>query len=119
MSKRGLPANLITYNEFLRALVAARDRRAVWSLVEDMQASRVSPDATTCSILLKSLTEHSHGSDIGRTMALLQQMEGPMDEVLFSSAAEACIRIGRLDQLTNLMSYLRDSSVQLALTAPC
>merc|ERR1719375_1419002 len=42
-----------------------------------------------------------------------------MDEVLFASAAEACIRIGRLDQLSNLMSRLRDRGVVLSLTAPC
>merc|ERR1719272_10177 len=37
MGSRGLSANQVTYNEFLRALIAARDRRAVWSLVDDMQ----------------------------------------------------------------------------------
>merc|ERR550514_1932040 len=57
MASRGLPANQVTYNEFLRALAASKDRRAVWTLVDDMQASQVAPDATTCSILLRSLTE--------------------------------------------------------------
>merc|ERR1719316_680521 len=42
-----------------------------------------------------------------------------MDEVLFSSAAEACIRIGRLDQLSALMRQLGEQGVRLALTAPC
>merc|ERR1719197_1506253 len=42
-----------------------------------------------------------------------------MDEVLFSSAAEACIRIGRLDQLSALLQKLKDQGVPLALTAPC
>merc|ERR1719160_2329525 len=52
-------------------------------------------------------------------MALLQQMEGPMDEVLFSSAVEVCIRIGRLDQLSALNDRLKEQGVSLALTAPC
>merc|ERR1719316_1355618 len=42
-----------------------------------------------------------------------------MDEVLFSSAAEACIRIGRLDQLSALLEKLKKQGVPLALTAPC
>merc|ERR1719191_1881623 len=119
MSKQGLPANRVAFNEFLRALVVARDRRAAWALVDDMQAAQVAPDATACSILLKSLTEHSHSADVERTMLLLQRMEEPMDEVLFSSAAEACIRIRRLDQLSSLLSHLRETGALLALTAPC
>merc|ERR1719355_238669 len=42
-----------------------------------------------------------------------------MDEVLFSSAAESCIRIGRLDQLSKLLSHLHKAGASLALTAPC
>merc|ERR1719379_2597313 len=94
MSAQGLPANRVAFNEFLRALIAARDRRAAWALVDDMRAAQLAPDATTCSLLLKSLTEHSHSTDVERTMSLLRQM----DEVLFSTAAEVCIRICRPDQ---------------------
>jgi pentatricopeptide repeat protein len=119
MSARGLPANRVTYNDFLRALVAARDRRAMWALVDDMTASGVAPDGTTCSILLKSLTQHSHSSDVSRTMAFLRQMQEPIDEVLFSAASEACIRVGRLDQLSAFLQMLKEQSVRLALTAPC
>merc|ERR550514_1626501 len=115
MASRGLPANQVTYNEFLRALTASKDRRAVWTLVEDMQASQVAPDASTCSILLRSLTEHSHSTDVVRTVRLLQQM----NEVLFSSAAEAFIRIRRLDQLSQLLRNIQERGVALALTAPC
>ena len=42
-----------------------------------------------------------------------------MDEVLFSSVTEVCVRIGRLDQLSELMQQLRERGVSLALTAPC
>merc|ERR1719274_301017 len=42
-----------------------------------------------------------------------------MDEVLFSAAAEACIRVGQLDQLSALMKQLEEQGVRLALTAPC
>merc|ERR550514_1392699 len=119
MASRGLPGNQVTYNEFLRALTASKDRRAVWTLVDDMQASQVAPDAATCSILLRSLTEHSYNTDVTRTVRLLQHMEDPMDEVLFSSAAETFIRIRRLDQLSELLSHLQETNASLALTAPC
>merc|ERR1719478_1840492 len=42
-----------------------------------------------------------------------------MDEVLFSSAAEAFIRIRRLDQLSELRRKVQENGVSLALTAPC
>merc|ERR1719498_1142021 len=119
MSTRGLPGNQVTYNEFLRALTASKDRRAVWTLVDDMQASGVAPDASVCSILLRSLTEHSHSTDVVKTVRLLQQMEEPMNEVLFSAAAESFIRIRRLDQLSELLRQVQASGAALALTAPC
>merc|ERR550514_432654 len=119
MASRGLPGNQVTYNEFLRALTASKDRRAVWTLVDDMQASQVAPDAATCSILLRSLTEHSHNTDVARTVRLLQHMEDPMDEVLFSSAADAFIRIRRLDQLSELLRQVQERGLSLNLTAPC
>jgi len=33
MAASGLPANKVTYNEFLNALVVAKDRRGIWSLL--------------------------------------------------------------------------------------
>lgn len=42
-----------------------------------------------------------------RTMELVERMRGEMDEVLFSSVIEACIRIGKLDILSNkLQQYV-------------
>merc|ERR1719420_2811106 len=118
MSKRGLPANRVTYNELLNAKVIAKDRKGMWKLVDDMKAAGASPNAVTCSILLKALTDHSHSADVSRTMEVLEQMDEPMDEVLFSSVIEACIRIHRLDLLSEMMrKYVKQGGL-LALTAP-
>merc|ERR1719313_160756 len=118
MSRRGLPPNKVTYNELLNARVMAKDRRGMWSIIEDMEASGVAPSPATCSILLKSLTANSLGADVARTMALLERMEEPMDEVLFGSVIEACIRIGQLEQLWGMMQlYVKQGGLQ-ALTAP-
>merc|ERR1719326_1674809 len=37
MADRGLPANKVTYNELLNARVVAKDRRGMWTLIEDMK----------------------------------------------------------------------------------
>jgi pentatricopeptide repeat protein len=118
MSKQGLPANRVTYNELLNAKVISKDRRGMWKLVEDMKAAGASPNAVTCSILLKALTDHSHTADVSNTMEVLQQMDEPMDEVLFSSVIEACIRIHRLDLLSEMMRKYAQQGGLLALTAP-
>merc|ERR1719191_1140104 len=118
MVQRGLPANKVTYNELLNAKVASKDRRGMWKVIEDMKAAHVTPNAVTCSILLKALTEHSHTQDITDTMELLKQIDEPMDEVLFSSVIEACIRTRRLDLLSEMMRKYAKQGGLLALTAP-
>jgi len=118
MTACGLPANKVTYNEFLNALVIAKDRRGIWALLDDMEAAGLAPNSATCSILLKSMTAHSHSSDIERTMSFMNKTEEPMDEVLFSSVIEACIRIRRLDLLSIMMKRCAERGGLPALTAP-
>merc|ERR1719213_698971 len=83
-----------------------------------MKGADVKPNTVTCSILLKALTENSHAADVARTMELLGQTEEPMDEVLFSSVIEACIRTRRLDLLSDMMRKYAQQGGLLALTAP-
>merc|ERR1719169_295636 len=118
MTARGLPANKVTYNELLNAKVQNKDRRGMWKVIEQMQAAGTAPNSVTCSILLKSLTTNSHAADITSTMDLLKQMDEPMDEVLFSSVIEACMRIGQLDFLSAKMRKYAQQGGLLALTAP-
>merc|ERR1719235_172599 len=118
MSARGLPANKVTYNEMLHARVLAKDRRGMWTLLEEMSKTNVKPNAVTCSILLKSLTENSHRADAERVMALVEATEEDMDEVLFSSVIEACIRLHRLDLLSDMMRKFETRGLSLSLTAP-
>merc|ERR1719213_672657 len=83
-----------------------------------MKGADVKPNTVTCSILLKALTENSHAADVARTMELLGQTEEPMDEVLFSSVIETCIRTQRLDLLSDMMRKYAKQGGLLALTAP-
>jgi len=72
-------------------------------LLDDMKSATppVEPDIVTYS-----------------TMELLQEIEEPMDEVLFSSVIEACIRSRRLDLLSDMMRRYAQEGGLLALTAP-
>merc|ERR1719491_2456318 len=97
MTGRGLRANKVTYNELLHARVLAKDRRGMWDIIDEMQEAGVRANPVTCSILLKSLTFNAGATDIARVIALVEEMEEPVDEVLFSSVIEACIRIQQLD----------------------
>ncbi len=66
MASRSLPAYHFSYSVFRRALTATKDRRVVWNIIDVLQASHVAPDAATCAILLRPLTEHSHSTVVWR-----------------------------------------------------
>lgn len=118
MTAAGFQPNKVTFNELLHAKVMAKDRRGLWTLVEEMQKAGVQANSVTCSILLKSLTQHSDPEDVERVISLIDQVEGNIDEVLFSSVIEACIRIQQLDLLSDLMRRYRQRGGFVNLTAP-
>jgi len=118
MASRGLPANKVTYNELLNAKVAARDRQGMWAIVDEMLGAGLKVNLITCSILLKSLTHHSGESDIARIMALISSLEEPIDEVLFSSTIEACIRIKRIGMLSQFIKDHKVKGIFKSMSAP-
>jgi len=118
MIDRGLSASLVTYHKLLNSKVQVHDVRGAWRLVEDMQAAALVPNAVTYSILLKGFTSMSNANDLVRAMKLVDVMETPMDEVLFASVAEACIRTGRLDVLSARTEQYKEKGGLQGLTAP-
>merc|ERR1719355_285620 len=119
MNSAGLKASQVTYHELLNAMVAASDRRGMWHIVDEMTKAGVPPSSITCSILLKALAERSEPADVQRTMDLVMSLEGPMDEVLLSSAIEACIRVKKLGLLSDLIRRYRSRTDGLGtLAAP-
>jgi pentatricopeptide repeat protein len=117
ISKKGMVATRASFHGLLNARVNARDLRGAWKLVEDMQAVGIQPNAVTCSILLKSKLNSL--ADVSRVLALIDAMDQPMDEVLFLSVVEACIRTGRLDLLSRQTEkYLSQQGAKVCLTAP-
>jgi len=115
MSDSNMPASLVTYHGILNARVQMGDARGAWALVEQMKASGLVPNAVTCSILLKAMTTRGHAADVSRVVQLMDSMNTAVDEVLFASMAEACIRTGRLDLLSE---RTRMSGAGLGLSAP-
>mmetsp|Transcript_13840 Transcript_13840/g.32962 ORF Transcript_13840/g.32962 Transcript_13840/m.32962 type:complete len:870 (-) Transcript_13840:297-2906(-) len=118
MSTRGLAANKVTYNELLNAKVIARDRAGMWSIVDQMLQAGLKANLITCSILLKSLTQHSAETDLARVMSLIESVEEPIDEVLFSSIIEACIRIKKLDSLSDFIGRYKLKGLFKNISAP-
>merc|ERR1719158_609994 len=118
MSSAGIKANQVTYNEMLNALVGVKDRKGMWALIADMDEQGMKPNSVTCSIILKSLAGHSAPQDIRRAMELIDRMEEDMDEVLFASVIEACVRIGQLDLLSQKLQQYAAKGGLAGLTAP-
>merc|ERR1719313_1162875 len=118
MSECGIQANQVTYNEMLNALVAVKDRHETWALVREMNAMGMRPNSVTCSIILKSLTSHSAPDDVRQAMALIDNLHEDMDEVLFASVIEACVRVGQLDLLSSKLQQYASFGGLAGLTAP-
>jgi len=116
LSKRGFTKTRPSYHGLLNARVNAGDLRGAWKLVTEMQLSGISPNAVTCSILLKCKSQSL--ADVSKVLALVDAMEDPMDEVLFLSVVESCIRTKSLDKLSRQMDKFMYQGKSTALSAP-
>merc|ERR1719359_598350 len=93
----------------------ASGRKLVWNIIEEMKVADVKPNQVTISILLKTINSYSGEADISKTMALINTMDEPMDEVLLSSVVEACVRIGKPALLESQLKRVQDSSNPIAI----
>merc|ERR1719388_112860 len=118
MNEDGIESNQVTYNEMLNALVSVKDRKGMWALVSDMARSGMRPNSVTCSIILKSLMAHSAVGDVKQAMELIDNLQEDMDEVLFASVVEACVRVGQLDLLSSKLQQYAGLGGLAGLTAP-
>lgn len=118
MSMCGLQANKVTFNELLHAMVTAKDRQGMWSIIDEIHAVGMKADSVTCSILLRSLTVDSSPSDVKIVTDLIEEVEESIDEVLYSSVIDACIRIRHLGLLSDLLQRYKQGKCFTKLTAP-
>eukprot|EP00931_Biecheleriopsis_adriatica_P109517 TRINITY_DN8377_c0_g1_i1.p1 TRINITY_DN8377_c0_g1~~TRINITY_DN8377_c0_g1_i1.p1 ORF type:complete len:853 (-),score=199.84 TRINITY_DN8377_c0_g1_i1:178-2736(-) len=114
MDSRGFAANKVTYNELLNAMVTAKDRQGMWEIVDEMKRADLRVNLITCSILLKSLTPNSGESDLPRIMALIDNVDEPIDDILLASIIEACIRTKQLDILSDFLARYRSKAKNFA-----
>merc|ERR1719240_63836 len=117
--------DVVSYNTLLKAYLKigqinkARTLLAEMSaLVREMNAIGMRPNSVTCSIILKSLTAHSATDDVRQAMALIDNLQEDMDEVLFASVVEACVRVGQLDLLSSKLQQYASFGGLAGLTAP-
>jgi len=106
MTELGVAANKITFNELLGDRVRAGDRCGMWRVVDDIKAAGIGIGRIACSILLKALDSSTPPADVKRTLELLKELDEPGDEVLCSSAIEACLRVKEFGLLSDIMDRL-------------
>jgi pentatricopeptide repeat protein len=116
MSNCGLRPTHSSFHSILNFLSSAGDRVAVWKLIEEMQAADISPNSVTCSILLKG--KLNLPSDVDKVFSIISNLEEPLDEVLFSTLAEACIRTKKLDVLDKYICTFTGNGASMVLSAP-
>lgn len=98
MKRAGLHPNCVTFNELLDSIVKTSIEDA-WPVLDEMRAAGIRPNRITCAILLKAVQARTKSSDVERVIAVLDEMEEDVDEVLLCSVVDACIRAGRAELL--------------------
>mmetsp|Transcript_43803 Transcript_43803/g.76270 ORF Transcript_43803/g.76270 Transcript_43803/m.76270 type:complete len:682 (-) Transcript_43803:94-2139(-) len=98
MRSLGLLPRVSIFNELL-AVAVKKCPKQVWDLVDEMKICGAKPDRITCAILLKTVQASPKSAQLERILALLHDIDGDMDEILFSSVVEACLCTGRPDLL--------------------
>lgn len=110
MRVSGLPANTATFNTILDQAVTS-NVDSVWSIIDEMKASGVKPDQATCAILLKSRSSNSKAINLSMVMEMLDDLDGQMDEALFCSIVDCCVRLGRADLMNKILLKQRTSKL--------
>ncbi|CAE8585964.1 unnamed protein product [Polarella glacialis] len=120
----GIEANRITYQSLLGVMVQRGNYKAVWQLVDEMQNNGIH-SSVALSILLRGISCRSQAAELNRIVQLLdasskaETEEKPvMDEALFASLAEACLRCGSLDLLWERTRLYSSQNVLPKLSAP-
>jgi len=108
MRADGLTPSIVTFNKLLGAAIAS-DAQTAWNMVGEMKAFGVKPDSITCAILLKSRCINSKATNLEKVIAIMDGLDGGMDEVLFNSVVDACIRVGRADLMMPFLKKQRNS----------
>lgn len=111
MKDAGIQPKPATFNEIMSSVVKCGGKRdTIWAVVDEMREAGLAPNQVTCSVLLKDLSVQYSDAEIRRTMALLNNLNEPIDEALISSVVDACVRIGRPDLLSERLTQLQNGN---------
>lgn len=102
----GLSTTQASFHVLLRARLQKGDWCGAWEIVEDMRRDGAHPNAVTCAILLKWAMTGQTKEVIG-VLDMVDDLGSSMDEVLYSVVVEACLRIDRLDLLSQRLDAHR------------
>merc|ERR1719188_1041616 len=108
MTSLGLQPNQTLFNEILDVTIRSYPAEK-WQVVQEMRSAGLTPNAVTCSILLKGTSKDLPADDIERTLSAVADLGAGIDDVLFASVLEACIRRGRTDLLAKQLARQRGS----------
>lgn len=103
--QRAVAPNRATYHSVLSALGQQSDRKAIWTFVAQMQANGFAADKVSCSIMLKSVRSPSQAADLRKIVEIIDVGDLTMDDFLFASLIEACVRTGSLDLIRGKMQH--------------
>lgn len=103
MSSFDLKPNSVTFCELLLAAVSTKSQTLIWQTVTEMREQGMKMNSVTCSIMLKTLTMNSSVREVKSIVGLIDEIDEPIDEVLFSSVIDACVRCQQLEYLSEFM----------------
>jgi len=108
MRAAGSKPTIVTFNKVLGGAIAS-DAQAAWDMISEMNAFGVKPDKISCAILLKSRCISSKATNLEKVITIMDGLDGDVDEVLFNSIVDACIRVGRADLMMPFLKKQRTS----------
>jgi pentatricopeptide repeat protein len=117
MRSSGVEPNTTTYNEILSAAVRDGCKKIIQELLVEMRSNCLRPNRVTCSILLKSANQVSDKAYVEKVLAMIDDIDGGMDDVLLGSVIDACIRTGQHNVLNRILRKLTKSGQILVETS--
>jgi len=117
MRSRGLKPNAVTYNSLVKYAVIRQDLPGAWTLISQMEAEGTSPDAFTCSILMKGVKHSCSSEVVDKVVDLIQRAKVTPDEVLVNCLLEAYVRLRNIPRLVQILERFKSTGVVPSLHA--
>jgi len=121
MVERGIMPSQASYHNLLNAMVQRGDCKGALALVDEMTVSGTGVSAITWSILLKSTRRRSQSQEeLSQILQGIRRSDVCMDESLFASVVESCVRSGSLKLLWDQLEWLwsRHDAAVVAISSP-